>query len=113
MFLLHFFIFPKNLFILLRFRYNRFGDTMKTIEQNVICEQTINKSRFICQLIPVASLAEAKSALSAIKKSIQQPRTIVMPTLSVPIKAKPSSPTTANRAIRLEASFMESLASMI
>lgn len=52
----------------MRFRYNRFGDTMKTIEQNVICEQTINKSRFICQLIPVASLAEAKSALSAIKK---------------------------------------------
>ncbi|MGD9605618.1 MAG: YigZ family protein [Bacilli bacterium] len=42
---------------------------MKTIANALSFEQTINKSRFICQLIPVNSVSLAKEALQAIKKT--------------------------------------------
>ncbi len=41
---------------------------MHTIKKPVIFEQTINKSRFIGQLFPVASVFEAKEKLAEIKK---------------------------------------------
>ncbi|MGD9886399.1 MAG: YigZ family protein [Bacilli bacterium] len=45
---------------------------MKTIALAQTFEQTINKSRFICQLIPVTSVKQAKENLIAIKKTHYQ-----------------------------------------
>lgn len=41
---------------------------MHTIKDEVVYEQIINKSRFICYLFPVSSLEEVNEKLSAIKK---------------------------------------------
>lgn len=57
-----------GLFSCFKLCYNIFGDKMKQIQERVVSELEIKKSKFITNLIPVKSVAEAENELKLLKK---------------------------------------------
>jgi|SRR5690554_6897981 len=57
-----------ELFSRFKLCYNIFGDKMKQIQERVVSELEIKKSKFITNLIPVKSVTEAENELKLLKK---------------------------------------------